>query len=78
METALAAAVVMAAVFLAWRWWNRRAASAAAESMLRRVCFGDERQVERLIEGEIRRASGGISRVEAARRAVQRHRRDNR
>jgi hypothetical protein len=70
--------IVLAAVLLGigWFWWTR--SSADAEAHLRRVCSGDQAQVDRLIEGEMRRAAGRISRAEAARRAVERHRRDNR
>ena len=76
-DRTLFVSAVVAVLFVAWLWWDRRGASRGAETELRRICFGDERQVERLIEGEMRRASG-ISRREAARRAVERHRRDNR
>lgn len=75
---ALATIAVVALLFLAWRWWDRRRAAREAEAQLRRICFGDQRQVERLIDGEMRRASGAIARGEAARRALDRHRRDNR
>jgi hypothetical protein len=78
MNNALAAGVLVAVLVIAWLWWDRQGASRGAEAQLRRVCFGDERQAERLIEGEMRRAPGTISRGEAARRAVDRHRRDNR
>jgi hypothetical protein len=78
MDSLLAVGVVVAVLIVAWIWWDRRRASRGADAQLRRICFGDERQVERLIEGERRRASGTISRGEAARRAVERHRRDNR
>lgn len=62
----------------AW-WWLRRSSdvSRQAEIQLRRICLGDDSQVERLINGESTR-SPGISRAEAASRAVQRYQRDNR
>jgi Flp pilus assembly protein TadB len=71
--------LALAVVALAggWFWWMR-SRSADAEAHLRRICFGDQSQVERLIQGEMRRTAGEISRAEAARRAVDRHRRDNR
>ena len=79
MDRALVVGVLVAVVFLGWLWWSRGGASRGAEAELRRICFGDPGQVERLIEGELRRAaSGAMSRAEAARRAVERHRRDNR
>ena len=61
----------------AWWWLRRGARSSGAEAHLRRICMGNQAQVERLILGEIAR-SPGISRGEAASRAVQRYRRDNR
>lgn len=61
-----------------WWLWRRRGAPRGAETQLRRVCFGDAQQAERLIAFEIDRAGGTISRAEAARRALERHRRDNR
>ena len=60
-------------------WWLRRGNGAMrnAEGQLRRICFGNDAQVERLIDFEMTRAPG-ISRAEAASRAVDRYRRDNR
>jgi hypothetical protein len=79
MDRALVVGILVASLVLGWLWWNRRAAAAGAETELRKICFGDPSQVERLIDGEMRRvASGTMSRAEAARRAVERHRRDNR
>jgi hypothetical protein len=76
---ALIVGIVVAGLVLGWLWWNWRRASAGAEAELRRICFGDPGQLERLIAGEMRRAAPGtMSRAEAARRAVERHRRDNR
>ena len=60
-----------------WLWLAHRGRKYAAEKELRRICLGDERQTERLLESEMTRAPG-ISRAEAARRAVERYRRDNR
>lgn len=62
----------------AW-WWLRRGSGAPreAESQLRRICLGNAGQVERLINSEMTR-SPGISRAEAAGRAVRRYQRDNR
>jgi hypothetical protein len=65
------------ALLVGWMWMRGRA-SADAEADLRRICFGDQQQVDRLVEGELRRAGGRISRAEASRRALDRHRRDNR
>jgi hypothetical protein len=79
MDRALVVGVLVAALLFVWFWWNRRGGSSGAEAQLRKICFGDPSQLERLIEGEMRRAaSGTMSRAEAARRAVERHRRDNR
>jgi hypothetical protein len=69
--------LALVAALVWWIWWTRRGA-ADAESELRKICFGDDSQVERLIDGEMRRSAGRLSRAEAARRAVERHRRDNR
>jgi hypothetical protein len=77
-DRTLLVSAVVAILFVAWLWWDRRGASRGAETQLRKICFGDERQVERMIEGEMRRSTGTMSRGEAARRAVERHRRDNR
>ena len=60
-----------------WLWRAQRGRKHAAENELRRICMGNELQAERLIESETTR-SPGISRAEAARRAVWRYRRDNR
>jgi len=73
--TALILGVVALGV---WLWFRRSGgASRQAEIRLRRICFGDDSQVERLISGEMTRAPG-ISRAEAVSRAVQRYQRDNR
>jgi hypothetical protein len=70
--------ILLAAVVGAiWLWRARRDRRHAAEKELRRICLGNERQAERLIESEMTRAPD-MSRAEAARRAVERYRRDNR
>ena len=66
--------LVVAAV---WYWFSTRGPSRNPESQLHRICHGNQTQAERLIQGEIARAPG-VSRAEAARRAVERYRRDNR
>lgn len=74
------ALVLLVGVVLGVWWWFRRgggAPSRHAETRLRRICLGDDGQAERLINGEMARAPG-ISRAEAASRAVERYRRDNR
>jgi hypothetical protein len=66
-----------------WLWLRRGGGGGGggalrqAEARLRRICLGDDGQVDRLIYGELTRAPG-ISRAEAASRAVQRYQRDNR
>ena len=77
MDTTLAAAAIVAMLVAMWVWWQRQG-GAGELAELRRICFGDAQMAERLIEGELRRASGTISRAEAARRAIERYRRDNR
>jgi hypothetical protein len=75
META---AVILVAAIAATVWfWMRSAPGRDAEARLRRICHGNQEQAERLIAGEIARAPG-LSRVEAAARAVARYERDNR
>lgn len=78
MGDAGAFAIVVGILLGAW-WWLRQRGGARrkAETQLRRICLGDESQVERLINSEMTRAPG-ISRAEAAGRAVGRYRRDNR
>lgn len=74
----MAVAIVGVIVLGAWLWLRRRSSlSRHAEARLRRICFGDHGQVERLISGEMTRAPG-ITRAEAASRAVRRYQRDNR
>lgn len=76
MDNLLPLILVAAVIGGLWLWFNHRP-KRAAEEELRRICLGNERQVERLIEGEITRAPG-MSRADAAQRAVERYRRDNR
>ena len=78
MDNVSAVAIVGVIVVAAWWWRGRRwSMSRQAETQLRRVCLGNDGQVERLISGEMTR-SPGISRAEAASRAVRRYQRDNR
>ena len=70
--------IVLAAIVAGWFWFHYRyGASRRAEAELRKICLGNEAQAERLIASEVSRAPG-ISRAEAAMRAVERYRRDNR
>jgi hypothetical protein len=72
------ALVILAIIVLgAWLWRRRSVASRQAETQLRRICRGNDSQMERLINGEMTRTPG-ISRAEAASRAVERYQRDNR
>jgi hypothetical protein len=76
-NTTVIALLALVAVGL-WLWRRRGGgATRNAERQLRRICFGNDAQVERLIDFEMTRAAG-ISRAEAASRAVDRYRRDNR
>jgi len=78
MDNATGIAILVLVVLGVWLWLRRGAgATRNAERQLRRICFGDDAQVGRLIDFEMTRASG-ISRAEAASRAVDRYRRDNR
>jgi len=74
-----AAVLAVAAIALVWLSITRGLASRAVdpETRLLRACHGDREQAERLIAGEISRVPG-ISRPDAARRALQIRRRDNR
>jgi hypothetical protein len=76
MENIAVIAVVAAIAFALWSAFRRRG-GAHAEVRLRRICLGDEMQMERLITNEMTRAPG-ISRAEAINRAVERYQRDNR
>jgi hypothetical protein len=78
MDNVSTIAIAGVIVLAAWWWLRRRwSTSRQAETQLRRVCLGNDGQVERLINGEMTR-SPGISRAEAASRAVRRYQRDNR
>jgi hypothetical protein len=69
----LLALAIAAAV--AWRWTAN--GPSRAESQLVRLCRGNVEQAERLLNAELTR-SPGISRSEAASRAIGRYERDNR
>jgi hypothetical protein len=78
MDVLMAIAILGGIVLGAWLWRHyRNGGSRNPETQLRRICFGDHGQVERLIAGEMTRTPG-ISRADAAGRAVQRYERDNR
>ena len=78
MDNSSAITILGVIVVAAWLWLRRTSGrSRQAETQLRRICLGDDGQVERLVNGEMTR-SPGISRAEAASRAVQRYERDNR
>jgi hypothetical protein len=69
--------VVLAALAVATLvFWRLRARPTQAERTLLRVCRGSRAQAESLMRHEAARAPG-ISRAEAAERAVSRYRRDN-
>jgi len=75
----LALTLILAAAWLLvarLRSSRARGSRRSGEARLLRVCHGDAEQAERLIRGETTR-SPGISRAEAAARAVERYRRDN-
>ena len=74
----MAAIVVLlvAGLVVGWLWLQRQDAR-QPERRLRSICLGNLAQVESLIQAEMSRAPG-ISRTEAASRAVQRYERDNR
>lgn len=70
--------VVLAAIVAGWLWFYYRGRlSRRAEAQLQRICLGNQGQAERLISAEMKRAPG-ITRAEAAMRAVERYERDNR
>ena len=77
MDDATGIAILVLVVVGVWLWLRRGGSTRNAERQLRRICFGNDAQVERLIDFEMTR-SPGISRAEAASRAVDRYRRDNR
>lgn len=69
--------VLAGAAAAVWYFTRRTGGARHVETQLLRICHGNEAQAERLIEGEMARAPG-ITRAEAASRAVARYRRDNR
>ena len=71
---AAAVVVVIAAILLRGIGWG---IDVSAEARLLRICQGNRDQAERLIQAELKR-NGTLSRNEAADRALQRYRRDNR
>ena len=83
MRSAAALLVVLGALVAAWiaaAWLFARTGgrkTRTPEARLLRICRGDAERADRLIEGELSRAPG-ISRVEAAARAIEKYRRDNR
>ena len=77
MDSQLTLILLASVVAVIWLWRDRRGRRNAAEHELRQICLGNDGQVERLIEGEMTRAPG-LTRAEAARRAVERYQRDNR
>ena len=74
-----AAVILVICLVIGVLLWMMRGAgpSMHPESELLRLCRGNQEQAARLIQGELTRTPG-ISRAEAASRAVQRYRRDNR
>jgi hypothetical protein len=76
MDNVIGIAIFGVVVLGVWLWL-RGPTKCQPERQLRRICFGDDDQVERLINLETTRAPG-ISRAEAASRAVLRYQRDNR
>jgi hypothetical protein len=78
MDNATGIAILVIVVLGVWLWLRRGGGAARnSEGQLRRICFGNDAQMERLIDFEMTRTPG-ISRAEAASRAVDRYRRDNR
>ena len=76
-------ALVIAAALIGFFWLAARTlrddthAARGSEADLLVICQRDPARAERLIDLELRRAPE-ISRTEAIRRAIERHRRDNR
>lgn len=77
MDPFTALVVIAMAVGVLWWFGRRSAGSRQAERRLRQICFGDQHRVDELIAGELARTPG-ITRAEAAHRAVMRYERDNR
>lgn len=78
MDTLTAIGLLGLVLLGVWLWLRHTSGrSRQSERQLRRICFGDDRKVERLINAEMVRAPS-IARGEAASRAVDRYQRDNR
>lgn len=78
MDNLTAIGILGLVVLGVWLWLRHtNGRSRHSERQLRRICLGDDRKVERLINAEMIRAPG-IARGEAASRAVDRYQRDNR
>jgi len=77
MDPLIALVLILVMAAGAWWWFGHAGAAREAEMRLRRICLGDQSQVEQLIAAEMAR-SPGITRAEAAHRAVMRYERDNR
>ena len=73
--TLLVLLALAVAAAIAWRWGM--SGQSRAESQLVRLCRGNVDQAERLLNAELTR-NPGISRGEAASRAIGRYERDNR
>jgi hypothetical protein len=76
----LAALAGLVALWLAAAWLfarPRRRPDPSPESRLLRICRGDTARAERLVAGELCRTPG-LSRSEAAARAIEKYQRDNR
>jgi hypothetical protein len=69
--------LAMAVAVVLWLRQHGGGSARSPETRLRQICHGNEAQAERLVQGELDR-SPGISRAQAAARAVERYRRDNR
>ena len=69
--------IALIAIGIAVYWVVQRHHGEGPERQLQRLCSGDEGQAARLMEYEMGRAPG-ISRKEAATRAIESWRRDNR
>jgi len=75
MDLLITIGVIVAAVVV-WRWVRQGGSARSAETRLRQICLGDEAQAARLLDAELSRTPG-LSRAEAAARAVARYERDN-
>jgi hypothetical protein len=77
LDSPLALILLAGVLGVTWLWLAHRGRRHVAEKELYRICLGNKAQAERLIESEMTRAPG-VTRAEAARRAIERYRRDNR